>query len=113
MLKYFAIGLLAAGVLSCGKDTHVVEKYEQPPGQPPNPGDIDPEPGEKITYDQMRLLLDEYCVVCHSTSPFITDGEAALRNSSAKDQIFSKRMPPSNAPKKLGEGDRAIMLNFF
>ena len=113
MLKYSAIALWIALGMGCGSDTHVVEKYQEVPPADDPPIIDDPQPGDKIGYEQMRLYLDEYCVVCHSTSPFITDGEAALRNSTAKDQIFSKRMPPANAPKKLGDKERSIMLNFF
>lgn len=113
MLKYPAIALLIASVMGCGRDTHVVEKYQEVPDGDPPPIIDDPQPGDKIGYEQMRLYLDEYCVVCHATAPFITEGEAALRNSTAKDQIFSKRMPPANAPKKLADKERAIMLNFF
>ena len=113
MLKFSAISLVLVGILSCGRDTHVVEKYQDVPDGEPPPIIDDPQPGDKIGYEQMRLFLDEYCVVCHSTSPFITDGEAALRNSTAKDQLFSKRMPPPNAPKKLADKERAIMVNFF
>lgn len=90
---------------SCG--THVVEKYRDTPSQPPP--DIDPPPGDKTDFARMSLLLDQFCVGCHGSAPFITGGEQALRNSDVQQQLITKRMPPNGMPEDL----RREMINFF
>ena len=102
------IVLLALLVLACGRDPHVVEKYKDNPDPPPggDPG------GEQLTYGEMQALLNNYCQACHSTAGFM-QSEAALRSSGVKDQLWSRRMPPSNAPKQLPDKERADMISFF
>lgn len=117
MLKASIMYLFLGLSVSCGSD-HVVTKYKEAPAPTPAPTPTpspnptpNPNPG-KPSFAQMQALLVTYCQACHSTSPFMS-GEAALRNSSAKDQIWSERMPPDSASKKLPPEERQVMLSFF
>ena len=109
----FSILSLILWLSSCGSDTHVIEKYKEVPQPPPPPPGVDPgrDDGE-LNFTQMKVYLDKYCLACHATAPFM-QSEQALRASSAEDQIWTERMPPSNAPTPLPDKERGIMLNFF
>ena len=96
-------------VFGCGREPHVVEKYPDTPNQPPP--DDDNNTGD-LSYGEMQALLNNYCAACHSTAGFM-QSEAALRNSGVKDQLWSRRMPPSNAPKQLPDKERSDMISFF
>ena len=96
---------------SCGREPHVVTRYVENPTPPV----VNPGTGggtSDVTYAEMQTLLVEYCVACHSNSPFM-QSEGQLLSSSAKDRVWSRTMPPSNAAKKLPENVRQKMLVFF
>ena len=111
-MKWLALSVISL-LFSCGRDTHVIEKYKEIPQEPP-PVTDDKDPGGdvRLSFAEMQTYLDTYCIACHATAPFV-QSEAALRASSAEDQIWTKRMPPSNAGTPLPDKERSEMLNFF
>jgi len=114
-LKKLGITFLVLACFSCGE--RVVEKTSDNPSPGPgtdpgtDPGD-DPDTGTKISYQKMQTYLANYCQSCHATAQFM-QGENALRASQAKNYLWSKKMPPSNAPKALPDNVRTEMLTFF
>lgn len=103
-----AVILLMVG---CGQD-HVVEKTPDPVPLPTPTPTGTPAPGDKLSYQQVQAHLVTYCQSCHASAQFMS-GEAALRASRAKDYLWSRRMPPSNAPKALPDNVRTQMISFF
>lgn len=93
-------------LIACGSD----ETVNNTPAPKPDPGG--PPGGDgKITYSDMEVLHDKYCIACHATG--FTESEAALRGSSAKTRVQNKSMPPPNAPVKMSDKDRELYLSFF
>jgi hypothetical protein len=114
MIRVLCVLLLLAG--SCGQEKVQVEKPVPvyPPGcdergctEPPDP---EPEP-DKISYQAMQGLLNQYCASCHANAPFMNN-ERALRNSTTYDRIFNRSMPPQSA-EQIAATDRVKMLNWF
>ncbi len=123
-MRLVFVGLTMLLIFGCGRETKVIEYVPAPGGGSGNPGSGsgDGTPGDpgspgnpgntQISYGEMQAFLDNYCASCHSSSPFI-QSERALRGSDTRNQLWSKRMPPSNASKQLPEEERQLMLSFF
>lgn len=108
------ISFIAAALLlsACGQDRVVQAPAQPSPSPGPTPTTPSPGTGDKLSYAQMQTQLVTYCQACHSSANFMTS-ETALKSSQAKDYLWSRRMPPSNAPKALPDEVRVKMLSFF
>lgn len=110
-MRKIILAFVILAMNSCGQE-HIVDKpVEQPipsPTKTPQPGTG----GERIGYQEMQGYLVTYCQTCHASAQFMSS-EAALRASQAKNYLWSRRMPPSNAPKALPDNTRQVMLSFF
>jgi len=100
--------MLIAFSFSCGAEPKYVRvPAEEPPAQQP--------PGSstgKTSFSEARQIIGKYCERCHANSPWLNDAKS-LRASSSRARTQNKSMPPNNSPVRMGDADRARLLNFF
>lgn len=85
-------------------------RYQQPPTN--NGGGGTQQPGERTSFTEAQGIMNQYCSSCHSNAGFLQSG-AALRNSSVRSRVSNRTMPTLNAPRRMPDGDRNRLLNFF
>lgn len=103
--------LLLMFLTACGQNKTIEKTIPGP--APVDPGPVDPiDPGEAISYQKMQGFMVSYCQSCHASAAFM-QSESALRASQVKANLWSKRMPPTNAGKALPDNVRTQMVSFF
>jgi PBP1b-binding outer membrane lipoprotein LpoB len=98
----------------CGSGKTIEQEPLRPQPTPTTtPVPEDPPTGDDISFQKMQAHMVNYCQGCHASAAFMTGGETALKQSQVKSQLWSKRMPPANAPKALPENIRTEMISWF
>jgi uncharacterized membrane protein len=101
LMRNVLIGFMFWG---CGSQRELEPKTPIPesPGQPSGKD-----------FAQVTAITNQYCLRCHSTSPFLKS-EAAWDASEAKARLTARSMPPggTNEAKNLSDKDRSFLISF-
>lgn len=93
---------------SCGSE-RVVER--EVPSDPDDPDDPD-DPGDGLNFNQVQAVLKTYCEECHASARFMTE-LPVLVNSSVKQRLWTKNMPPDYARLPMPDDARQAVIDFI
>lgn len=107
-MKKFLFVIISLVFVSCGGSGEDITLPTKAPVKVPE----GPVEGDKATFVEAQVIMEEYCGACHSNSPWMTN-ELGLKNSSVRSRTLNETMPPSSAEPRMPDDKRQRLLSFF